>query len=81
MPRLVACHHCHILQRIPDVAKGTPMIQARVEWKTGEEYRYRDDTGMPVMVPAYDPILEDFVAKHDHGVDDRWVVNGQIIAV
>lgn len=81
MPRLVACHHCHILQRIPDVAKGTPMVPARLQWTSGETYVYMDDDGKPVLVPVYDPILEDFVLKHDHGVAEQAVVNGQLVQV
>ena len=81
MPRLVTCHRCAILQRIPDVSPKTPMIPARLEWTTGESFIYTDDDGNAVMVPAYDPILEDFVEKHNHGVDERYVVNGQVIGV
>jgi hypothetical protein len=81
MPRLVACHHCHILQRIPDVAKGTPLVPARLQWTSGEDYVYHDEDKHPVMVPAYDPILEDFVIKHEHGIDERHFVNGQVVQV
>ena len=78
MPRLVTCHWCHILQRIPDVLKGTPMIPASLEWRDGERYTYLDETGLPVMVPAYDPILEDFIETHTHGQDDNRVIGGLI---
>lgn len=81
MPRLVSCNRCHILQRMPDVTKGTPMVPAKLEWRDGERYEYRDDTGLPVMVPAFDPLLEDFVIKHDHGVHDNVVIHGQLIQV
>ena len=78
MPRLASCNFCHILQRIPDVAPKTPLIPAILEWRDGERYIYRDEDGQPVMVPAYDPILEDFISKHEHGMDDNQVIGGLI---
>ena len=79
MPRLAACHHCSILQRIPDVPSATPKVPARMEWTNGESYVYRDDQGQAIMVPAYDPVLEDFVSKHDHGFDDaRFIASGMV---
>jgi hypothetical protein len=78
MPRLVGCAYCRILQRIPDVLKGTPLIPARLEWTTGEQYTYLDDQGLPVMVPAYDPILEDFIENHGHDQPDDRVIGGLI---
>jgi len=81
MPRLVSCNRCHILQRMPDVHPKTPMVPARLEWRDGERYDYRDDEGHAVMVPAFDPLLEDFVIKHDHGVEDNTVIHGQLIQV
>jgi hypothetical protein len=78
MPRLVSCNWCRILQRIPDVLKGTPLIPARLEWTTGETYVYLDDQGLPVMVPAFDPVLEDFTETHTHGLTDDKVIGGLI---
>ena len=78
MPRLVTCHICHILQKFPDVPAKTPMIPARLQWESGEEYVYKDDNGHPVMVPAYDPMMEDFVEKHQHGLDDNAFTGGVI---
>lgn len=78
MPRLASCNFCRILQRIPDVHPKTPMIPARLEWKNGESFVYRDEQGLPVMVPAYDPILEDFILSHEHGRDDRDVISGMV---
>jgi len=54
------------------------MIPAVLEWKDGERYVYRDDDGLAVMVPAYDPILEDFVEKHSHGYDDNTAIRGLV---
>lgn len=67
---------CAILQRMPDVPPKTPMIAARIEFSDGFNYVYREDDGLPRMVPAFDPILEDFVEKHSHGRDDREVIQG-----
>jgi hypothetical protein len=78
MPRLVACNWCHILQRIPDVHPKTPMVPARLEWRDGQSFVYRDEQGLPVMVPSYDPVLEDFVEKHEHSQDDSRVISGMI---
>jgi len=69
---------CHILQRMPDPPPKTPLVPARIEFKEGFEFIYRDDTGLPQMVPAFDPVLEDFVEKHSHGRDDRDVIQGII---
>jgi hypothetical protein len=80
MPRIVSCAHCAILTKMPDTPKGTPMVPARLEWATGETRTLEDDRGFPIMVPKYDPVLEDFVEKHTHGRDDREVI-GQIIRV
>jgi len=78
MPRLASCNHCRILQRMPDVPSKTPLVPAMLEWRDGETYIYRGDDGQPVMVPAYDPILEDFISKHEHGYDDSKVIGGLI---
>ena len=63
---------------MPDVPKGTPMKVARLEWEGGESYTYKGDDGHPLMVPAYDVLLEDFVEKHTHGYDDNKVIGGLI---
>jgi hypothetical protein len=57
------------------------MVPARLQWESGEEYIYRDDKDLPVMVPAFDPILEDFVIRHDHGYREAQFVDGQVVKV
>ena len=79
MPRLVSCHFCRILQRIPDVPKDTPLIPAILEYTTGERIIMPDEDGHPKMVPAYDPVLEDFVEKHDHGMPDTAVTHRSMV--
>lgn len=81
MPRLVTCHYCHILVRIPDPPKGMKMIPARMQWEDGQEFVFRDDTGLPVMVAAYDPMLEDFTRKHEHHYDDNELSFSGVIQV
>jgi hypothetical protein len=54
------------------------MVPARLEWSGGEDFTFKDDKGLPVMVPAYDPVLEDFVTRHDHGMADQAFVQGVI---
>jgi hypothetical protein len=81
LPRLAACHRCGILQRLPDVHPKTPLVPARLEWTSGEQYIYKDDKGLPVMVPAYDPVLEDFMLKHEHGAQEQQVLAGEVINV
>lgn len=81
MPRLATCHHCHILVRIPDPPHGVPMIPARLQWESGQDFIFRDDTGLPVMVPAYDPVLEDFTEKHRHHYDDNQLAMSGVIQV
>lgn len=64
---------------MPDVPTGVPYVPARLEWKDGADYVYKDpDTNLAVMVPAYDPVLEDFVTRHQHGQDDSIFINGAI---
>jgi hypothetical protein len=81
MPRLVSCHFCQILQRLPDVPKNTPLIPAVLEYANGERLVLPDEDGLPRMVPAYDPILEDFVSKHEHGMPDEMVTHKQMIEI
>ena len=56
----------------------TPLVPARIEFKEGFDFIYRDEDNLPVMVAAFDPVLEDFVEKHSHGRDDRDVIGGLI---
>ena len=81
MPRLATCHRCRVLQKFPDVPQGTPMVPARMVWTDGADFTFKDDKGYPVMVPAFDPVLEDFVERHEHGQDDQTFVNGKAIEV
>ena len=63
MPRIVTCHLCKIITKFPDVPQGTPMVPARMIFKDGSDFTYKDDDGLPVMVPQFDPMLEDFVER------------------
>lgn len=81
MPRIVSCHFCHTLTRIPDVHPKTPVIPYVLTYTSGETYVIRDPQGNAAMVPAYDPVLEDFVGKHDHGMPDEAVTHKEMIQV
>ena len=84
MPRLATCHICHVLERMPDVPPDTPTVPCILEWTTGERVVVPDQDGHPKMVPAYDPVLEEFVRRHDHDLPDKAVTHGdqiQVIAV
>jgi hypothetical protein len=73
MPRIACCLICNKIERLIDAPDGVPLIPARVTWMDGDterEHIFRDDDGMPVMVPEYDPIMEDFTARHGHGRSD-----------
>jgi hypothetical protein len=70
MPRLALCHCCHTITRLPDPPKTAPLVPARWEWvdedgKT-QEHWFRDEAGQQVLVPKWDPSLEDWTARHEH---------------
>jgi len=81
MPRLATCHICHIIERMPDVHPKTPLVPAILEYQDGLRLVLPDEDGLPRMVPAFDPMLEAFVVKHEHGLPDRAVTHGQQIEV
>ena len=81
MPRLATCHVCHIIERMPDVHPKTPLVPAILEYQDGMRLVLPDEDGLPKMVPMYDPMLEAFVVKHDHGLPDQAVTHGQQIEV
>jgi hypothetical protein len=66
---------------MPDVHPKTPMVPAVLEYQDGLRIVMPDDDGLPKMVPAFDPMLEAFVVKHDHGLPDQAVTHGQQIEV
>jgi hypothetical protein len=63
------------LERLPDVVKGTPMRPAYLQWEDGADFIFTDDKGLPVMVPAYDPMLEDFTVRHQHHYTDAQLMD------
>lgn len=73
MPRIVACLMCNKIERLVDPPDGVPMIPARITWMEGDverEYLFRDAGGQTVLVPQYDPIMEDVISRHGHGRSD-----------
>lgn len=75
MPRVVACLMCSTLERMPDPPSDVPLIPARVTWyEDGIEREYvfpdPEKPGANMMVPMYDPVMEDFVGRHGHNMAD-----------
>jgi hypothetical protein len=73
MPRVVSCSICHTLERMPDPPPGVPMVPARWAWEEDgqvEEHVFTTDDGETIMVPEYDPLMDDFVARHTHDRPD-----------
>jgi hypothetical protein len=66
---------------MPDVHPKTPLVPAVLEYADGLRIVLPDEDGNAKMVPAFDPMLEAFVVKHDHGLPDRAVTHGQQIEV
>src|SRR5262252_214666 len=69
MPRLAICHVCRVLSALPDPPAKAPLVPARIAWiEDGREVEhiFRDDDGLPKMVAAYDPALEEWLTRHDH---------------
>ena len=70
MPRVVSCSICHVLEKMPDPPADVPLVPARWAWDIGngetEEHIFKDDEGNTIMVPEYDPLMDDFVERHTH---------------
>jgi len=69
-PRLAVCNVCNTIERIPATPNEIRRVPATVELVSGETYTFRDEHGATIMVPEFDPVLEDFVGRHTHGLDD-----------
>lgn len=81
MPRIATCNVCHIIQRMPDIIEGTPLVPCVLEWVDGMRAILNDDDGLPKMVPAFDPMLEEFVEQHTHDLRDEFFTHGNAIQV
>jgi hypothetical protein len=58
-----------MLSALPDPPASAPLVPARIAWmEDGREvdYVFRGEDGLPVMVAAYDPALEDWMTRHEH---------------
>ena len=78
MPRIVACMVCAKMERIPDPPDDVPRVPATVTWMdmgVEREYTFQMEDGTNIMVPQYDPLLEDIVGRHGHGKPDTEVMN------
>ena len=71
MPRLAVCMVCKKIERMIDVADDVPRVPATVVSDVNHEsHTFKNVDGSVIMVPEFDPILEDFVARHEHNIDD-----------
>lgn len=79
MPRAVLCLTCNEMERMTDPPAEVPLVPATVAWmEDGKERQYTitdPDTGMNAMVPMHDPLLEDYVGRHSHGLPDTEVMS------
>ncbi len=77
-PRIVLCAHCMQVEKMigpPDV----DYIDATVEWDHGDGARgtytfTNPETGAVMKVPETDPVMEEFVGRHQHGRDPKDVI-------
>lgn len=77
MPRLVACMTCNKIERIPDHPSDVRLVPAKVAWMDGgveREYEFTHEDGTPILVPEFDPVLEDVTVRHTHGLPDTEVM-------
>lgn len=76
MPRVVACSICNVLERMPDPPPDVPKVPAKWQWEEDGQIREHVFTvdnkpdGEVIMVPEYDPLMDDFVERHTHGRPD-----------
>jgi hypothetical protein len=69
-PRLAVCMVCNKIERMPATPAEIRRVPAKVELISGETHTFKDPQGSTMMVPEFDPVLEDFVGRHEHGLDD-----------
>ena len=77
MPRLATCMICAKIERMPDPPADVSMVPAKISYMdmgVERDYTFEMEDGTPVMVPEYDPILEDFVGRHGHNRPDTDVM-------
>lgn len=69
-PRLAVCNVCNKIERMPAAPAEIRRVPATVETLSGERHTFKTPDGATIMVPEFDPVLEDFVGRHGHGLDD-----------
>lgn len=77
-PRIVLCAHCMEVEKMigpPNV----DYVDATVEWDHGDgdrgSYTFTNpETGLVMQVPETDPVMEDFVGRHQHGREPKDVI-------
>ena len=79
MPRIVACLTCNVIEKVIDPPPDAPRVPAVLQWDDNgviREHTIKDEaTGLVALVPEFDPILEDLVGRHSHGLPDTRVID------
>lgn len=79
MPRVVACLACNVVEKLADPPQGVRYVDAVLQWYEGSDLRTHTitnpETGVVVKVPEYDPLMEDFTYRHQHGKEPIEVMN------
>lgn len=73
MPRLASCLVCGAIEKLIDPPADVRLVPATVEWDDGgviREHTFEGEDGLVAMVPEHDPLMEDYVGRHQHGIDD-----------
>ena len=77
MPRLATCMMCAKIERMPDPPADVSMVPAKISYMdmgVERDYTFEMEDGTAIMVPEYDPLLEDFVGRHGHSRPDTDVM-------
>jgi len=77
MPRIATCLVCCKLERLPDPPEDTPRIPAKLSWDDHgavRDHYMQNEDGSNIMVAEHDPLLEDFVGRHRHGLPDTELI-------
>lgn len=70
MPRIAYCQVCQQIEKMLDPPSSVPLVEATVAWDEGgvrKEHTFTNpETGAVMMVPEVDPLMEEFVGRHQH---------------
>lgn len=79
MPRIVYCETCQQVEKMLDPPGSVGLVDAVVEWDHGDgdrgSYTFTNpETGAVMLVPETDPLMENFVGRHQHGQEPVMVM-------